>query len=74
MVMNKIQKSIAMRFMHMTIVYKVKDMIEKNQELTTNDVMIEINEQALQTLCSNGITIEEIESTIEDVIDKCKEK
>ena len=58
--------------MRMVITFHVDKMIKENPNITADDVMIEIDEKALQVLCSNGFTIEEIEETIKDVINKCK--
>ena len=75
MVMSNIQKKIANKFMRMTIGSHIKGYIKKGIHPTTEQVMQNINQSALNTLAQYGYTHEEISKVVEDIIrrQKCKE-
>jgi len=73
--MSKIQKKIADRFMKMTIYWHVKKTyFDKSIIPTAEQVIQDIDKQALNTLISQGYTEDEIGKMAEDIIgrEKCK--
>ena len=75
MVMSKIKRKIADRFLHVTIYYHINNTyFKKGITPTVEQVIQDIDKDALNTLLSQGYTEDEINKIVEDTIrrKKCK--
>lgn len=75
MVMSRIQKKVADRFLRMTIHNQVKGYFKKGVHPTVEQVMQDIDKQALGILLSQGYTEDKIKEIVEESIrrQECKE-
>lgn len=76
MVMSKTQKKVADRLMRMTMHSHIKkNYFKKGTIPTTEQIIQDIDKQALSTLMANGYTEDDIKGMITDIIrrQKCKE-
>ena len=75
MVMSRIQKKISDRFIRMTIKYHIERTYYKKGITPTGEQVIQdIDKEALNTLLSQGYTEDKIKEIVEDTIrrQKCK--
>jgi hypothetical protein len=74
MTMSRLQKKIADKFMRMTIYWHTRNVFEKDNTITVDKVIADINSASLDKLLSQGYTIEAIKEMAKEAIERCKGK